>query len=374
MYPVINPEEEEFNRWLSQQTMSGRIGGGNRLADLAQPQAMNTIRSSSGNVVDLNFAAKGGSGIRPDGSSVSYDPTVDGPRELARYQLPNGTFEVIKEVPVLDGFGRQSSRMIKEIETPAYLNPAALKNVEYQTKLAQLQKIQAEAAAIRNPATTQIPKLKSGERWNAEQQRVESVPGSSEYIKQSGQHAKDYAAQKTTEQKMDFAIDRVNELLDPNNKAMIERNFGGYNAYISQFLPGAGLQGKNKVEALKSTLKNAGLEMMRTGGSIGQMTEREWPIVERMIANINPSLSEDDAITELGKIGQFMKNIKDRAQETYQTEWGNTQFYKDKKAPEQPPMKSNPNLSAQDMQAIDWAMKNRSDPRAQQIMQRLGVR
>lgn len=221
---------------------------------------------------------------------------------------------------------------------------------------------------------TPVPKLKPGERWNAEQQRVESVPGSSEYIKQSGQHAKDYAAQKTTEQKMDFAIDRVNELLDPNNKAMIERNFGGYNAYISQFLPGAGLQGKNKVEALKSTLKNAGLEMMRTGGSIGQMTEREWPIVERMIANINPSLSEDDAITELGKIGRFMKNIKDRAQETYQSEWGNTQFYKENKATEQPTMKQKSNLSAQDMQAIDWAMKNRSDPRAQQIMQRLGVR
>jgi len=370
---IMNPTEEEFNRWLSQQTMSGTIGG-NRLADLVQPQGLNTIRSSSGRTIDLGYAAPGGGGVSPDGRVAAYDPHVDGPREISRKQLRDGTFEVIKEVPVLDGFGRQSSRMIKEIETPAYLNPAALKNVEYQTKLAQLQKIQAEASAIRNPATTMIPKLKPGERWSAEQQRVESVPGSSEYIKQSGQHAKDYAAQKTTEQKMDFAIDRVNELLDPKNKAMIERNFGGYNAYISQFLPGAGLEGKNKVEALKSTLKNAGLEMMRTGGSIGQMTEREWPIVERMIANINPSLSEADAITELGKIGQFMKNIKDRAQETYQTEWGNTQFYKEKKAPEQPTMKPNPNLSAQDMKAINWAMQNRSDPRAQQIMQKLGIR
>lgn len=31
------------------------------------------------------------------------------------------------------------------------------------------------------------------------------------------------------------------------------------------------------------------------------------------------------------------------------------------------------NLSSQDMQALDWAMKNRSDPRAQQIMQKLGI-
>lgn len=149
-YPVINPTEEEFNRWLSTQTMSGSIGG-NRLADLAQEQPLNTIRSSSGRTIDLNYAAKGGSGVRPDGSRVAHDVWADGPRALQRNRLPDGTVEIIKEVPVLDGFGRQSSRMIREIETPDYLNPVALKRLEYQTKLAQMQKAQADARGGTKP-------------------------------------------------------------------------------------------------------------------------------------------------------------------------------------------------------------------------------
>lgn len=172
------------------------------------------------------------------------------------------------------------------------------------------------------------PQLKEGERWNAEQGRVESVPGSSEYIAQSGKHSKDYDARQTVELKMGDAIDRVNDILDPKKRDALERNFGGWNAMVTQFFPGAGLEGKNKIDQLKSVLKGAGLEMMRSGGSIGQMTEREWPIVERMIANINPTLSEEDAKTELGKVAAYMKNIKEKSADVYQTEWRNTQFFK----------------------------------------------
>jgi hypothetical protein len=48
----------------------------------------------------------------------------------------------------------------------------------------------------------------------------------------------------------------------------------------------------------------------------------------------------------------------------------------DQSAPVMPetPKKQNANLSSQDMQALDWAMKNKADPRAQQIMQKLGIR
>jgi hypothetical protein len=163
------------------------------------------------------------------------------------------------------------------------------------------------------------------------------------YVKQSGLHGKDYAALQGVNQKMDFAIDRVNELLDPKNKAQIERNFGGYNAYITRLLPGAGIEGMNKIDALKSTLKNAGLEMMRTGGSIGQMTEREWPIVERMLANIDPRLNEADAMTELRKVSTFMSNLKENAMKAYETEWGNTQYYKPGAI--QPPAPQQPNAA-----------------------------
>lgn len=118
---------------------------GNTLSALAQPQAMNTLRSSSGNVIDLNYATPGGSGVRPDGSRTTYDPHVEGPRELSRKQLKDGTIEVIREYPSMDGFGRQSTKLMREIETPAYLNPAELKRIDYQTKVAAMEKAQREA-------------------------------------------------------------------------------------------------------------------------------------------------------------------------------------------------------------------------------------
>lgn len=190
--PIINPTEDQFSNWMAQyyppQQPSRRLSDlalspqeqaalmadlqqtqdqenaaimqqmaqqqamqpapmvrGNTLSALAQPQAMNTIRSSSGNVIDLNYATPGGSGIRPDGSRTTYDPHVEGPRELSRKQLKDGTIEVIREYPSMDGFGRQSTKLVREIETPAYLNPAELKRIDYQTKVAAMEKAQREA-------------------------------------------------------------------------------------------------------------------------------------------------------------------------------------------------------------------------------------
>lgn len=190
--PIINPTEDQFSNWMAQyyppQQPSRRLSDlalspqeqaalmadlqqtqdpenaaimqqmaqqqamqpapmvrGNTLSALAQPQAMNTIRSSSGNVIDLNYATPGGSGVRPDGSRTTYDPHVEGPRELSRKQLKDGTIEVIREYPAQDGFGRQSTKLVREIETPAYLNPAEMKRIDYQTKVAAMEKAQREA-------------------------------------------------------------------------------------------------------------------------------------------------------------------------------------------------------------------------------------
>ena len=118
---------------------------GNTLSALAQPQAMNTAVSSSGRTIDLGYAAPGGSGVSPEGFKTKADPWVEGPRELSRKQLRDGTMEVIREYPALDGFGRQSSKLVREIETPAHLNPAELKRIDYQTKVAAMEKAQREA-------------------------------------------------------------------------------------------------------------------------------------------------------------------------------------------------------------------------------------
>lgn len=81
------------------------------------------------------------------------------------------------------------------------------------------------------------------------------------------------------------------------------------------------------LDSLKADLKSAGLELMRTGGSIGQITEREWPIIEAQLANVTPYISEDQARLILQNVSDRLNNIAARAAEAYDMEWSDTQFY-----------------------------------------------
>lgn len=175
-----------------------------------------------------------------------------------------------------------------------------------------------------------IPSLQKGEIWNPRLSRVESVPGSDRYIKQQEDFAKDQAAAETVSGKTGAAIAKVDEIFGQggmeNPSSGFQSNFGGYNAYLTQFFPGEASDTRKKIEGLKSDLKTAGLEMMRSGGSIGQMTEKEWPIVERMISNISPMLSEPEAAFQLAKVKTRMDEIAKTANRQFSDSWMNTQF------------------------------------------------
>jgi hypothetical protein len=193
------------------------------------------------------------------------------------------------------------------------------------------QELRREIAAMRSgPAAHDGVKLKPGERFKADG-TIEAVPGSSEYVKQSGLHSKDYAAVQTVDIKTNNAMKKLDEILDDKNKGAFNGNFGGYNAYITQHLPGATQDVRTKIDSLKSDLKMAGLEMIRSGGGIGTMTEKEWPIVEQMIASISPKMSEKEAREALMGVRSYLEKIRDNAKEIYSTEWGSTQYYKGNK-------------------------------------------
>jgi len=169
---------------------------------------------------------------------------------------------------------------------------------------------------------------KPGERI-APDGTIEVIPGSAEWTRRQNLHANDYGALTAVDAKTDNAIRKLDYILDEKNKGAFNSNFGGYNAYITERLPGETQNVRNAIEALKSDLKSAGLELMRAGGSIGQMTEREWPIVERAISNIDPRLSEEKAREELGAVRNYLDKIRRNAKEKYDTEWeSQRQFYK----------------------------------------------
>jgi hypothetical protein len=180
------------------------------------------------------------------------------------------------------------------------------------------------------------PKLKPGERFTADGQSVEAIPGSSEWQRQSSLHSKDYQTLLAVDTKTDQAIKKIDTILDEKNKGAFEMNFGGYNAYASRLMPGATQDMSQKIESLKSDMKAAGLELIRSGGSIGSMTQQEWPVVQDMIDRIDPRMGEKAARDTFANVAAYLDRVRKNASATYQTEWGSTQFFKNKVPPEAP--------------------------------------
>lgn len=181
-------------------------------------------------------------------------------------------------------------------------------------------------------------KLKQGERFTADG-NVEAIKGSDTYIKQSGLHAKDYGSLIGAETKLNNAKKKVESLLAETNKQAFDNNFGGYSAYATKLLPGKTQDMSAKIESFKSDMKSAGLELMRSGGSIGVMSVAEWPIVQDMIDRIDPKMGVPAARQTFKEIGEYFDRIRENAKETYDTEWSDTQFYKKNRsrAPNSPP-------------------------------------
>jgi hypothetical protein len=88
-----------------------------------------------------------------------------------------------------------------------------------------------------------------------------------------------------------------------------------------------------------------------------------------MIAGISPEMTPEAARAEFKKVRAYMNRLKDNAKDAYQTEWGDTQYFKP--SPGDKPPKP---LSVEDKAALAWATANPKDPRSAQIKQRLGVK
>jgi hypothetical protein len=170
--------------------------------------------------------------------------------------------------------------------------------------------------------------LQKGERWNAEEQSVETVPGSKLFISQNQEQGKDLQTARSANTKGKDSLTKIDEILAPKNAGAFEGNFGGYNAYATRMLPGENSDLRKKIDSFKSNMKAIGLELMRSGGSIGQMTEKEWPIVEQMLGAIDPVIGETEARAVLEQVRARIANIVADANAMYDAIWSETQYYK----------------------------------------------
>jgi hypothetical protein len=171
-------------------------------------------------------------------------------------------------------------------------------------------------------------RLKPGERWNEDQQVIEAIPGSDIFKKQKEKFSDEYKGATSVISQTENGLNKINEILDPTNKDGFEMNFGGYNAYASRYASGPASDMRKKIDSFKSDMKAAGKQLLATGGSIGQITEREWPILEQMIASIDPVLSEEEARNTFQDIQNRFRRLIERTVDTYETQFSDSQFYK----------------------------------------------
>lgn len=211
----------------------------------------------------------------------------------------------------------------------------------------------------RTGATRPLPngglRLKPGEVMSRDGASVQMIPGSEGYQKQANAHAKDYAGLQALETKTQNAIDKIDEILKPENDDAFNSQFGGYNAYATRLIPGATQDIGARIDSLKANMKTAGLELIRQGGSIGQMTEREWPIVQDQLDRLDPRMSEKAAREAFANIKNTFEKVRNAARETYAGEWGNSQFAKNNAA--QPPNEAIQHLRANPGLRVAFEMK-----------------
>ena len=161
---------------------------------------------------------------------------------------------------------------------------------------------------------------------NYETGRVESVPGSKLHTEQKADFTKTYKDAKATIANSEDALTKLKDL--NSDEKGFERNFGGYNAMITKNTPGAGLNYKTKLEGISANMRQIGLSFIRQGGSIGQITEREWPMIEAAFAKLSSNLNEEDAKFQFKIIENRFNKVIAASKDSYKTQWGNTQFYK----------------------------------------------
>lgn len=210
-------------------------------------------------------------------------------------------------------------------------------DIDIRGRTARIQEQQARTAAAREArlgaagtgAEGPPTKLKQGERWNAELQRVEAVPGSELFRQQKTAHGKDLDAAKATGNEVSLGRSKIDKLLDAKNEKEFNNLFGGYTAYATGRLSGKTATLRTELNSLKSSLKAAGKRIIASagGGAIGQITEREWPILESMIGELVPEMDAQGARDKLDDIARQLDKIDRLSREKYESTWGESQYY-----------------------------------------------
>ena len=171
--------------------------------------------------------------------------------------------------------------------------------------------------------------LQKDQRWVKKdgQWVAEIIPGTKTDQKLKGDFATDQDAYNTLVDTTKTGKAKIAAILSPENEKGFKGMFGGYNAkYGTQYMSGNTAAVKQKLETLKSELKAAGLAIMRSGGGVGQITEKEWAIMEKLIDSVDPLMDEKDARNVLKSISEQLDTALIKGKRKFETEWADSRY------------------------------------------------
>jgi hypothetical protein len=215
-------------------------------------------------------------------------------------------------------FGSQDS-VLKVIEMSsnkeaARANAIAIKQADNVAKMERLQQQGADQALMQRAAQEsrmQLAQMVAALKQGQGEKPLTAV----QQLKQTKDTAKSTFALRAQD-------DDFTSLVAEGKKITESKGFAGAQGVSSVFtsMPGSAVSKTEAlIEGFKSRVKKIGLDQIRVGGSIGAMTEKEWPIVEQMVANISPKAGnvkeQIDAV--VSKVTQMQTNSRQLHADTY---------------------------------------------------------
>jgi hypothetical protein len=175
---------------------------------------------------------------------------------------------------------------------------------------------------------------------------------------------KEIVAAQSSLQNMERLMNVADELKDhPGLKDIV----GRVNQYQALDLTDNAVNAR----ALQSTLVKQSavnaLQAMRdaskTGGAVGAVSEKEWPILEQQLAALNGAQTKEAYRTALTNLVNQLSSSSKRIKNAYEITYGKLEY-------EATPYQKQ--SGADDQAALQWANANPNDPRAAAIKKRLG--
>lgn len=180
---------------------------------------------------------------------------------------------------------------------------------------------------------------------------LEAIPGGPADIKGQEKAAKEQGLQQAAVNQADAVINKVNQAL-----SKVSGFTTGAGSFLSK-IPGTSARNLAKdIDTIKANLGFATLQEMRrnspTGGALGQVAVQELEMLQSTVSSLDPSQSKDQVIQNLNEVKQHFEN------------WKNAVSQSGKGATDMQPAQG-----AVHNEALQWAMQNPNDPRAQRILQ-----